>query len=66
LRKRDARHARAAKPRQINRHPAKAAADIEHAVARLDQKFRRDMAFLGELRVFEILALSLEISAGIL
>jgi hypothetical protein len=66
LRKRDAGYARAAEARQINRHPAKATADIKDALARLDQKFRRDMAFFGELGAFEILAVTFEIGAGIL
>ncbi len=52
--------------RQRQRHAAPAAADIEHAHSRTDQKFTRDMAFLGLLRLFQRHVGAGEIGAGIL
>ena len=51
---------------KIKREPAPAAADIEHLGARFDQQLRREMTFLGELRVVERLLGSFEIGAAIL
>jgi hypothetical protein len=62
----EAGHARAAKAGQVNRHAAKAAANIEDALAGFDQEFRRDMPLFGELRLFEIFAAAFEMGAGIL
>ncbi len=51
---------------EIERHAAPTAADVEDALARLDEELCRDMALLGELRLVERCALALEIGAGIL
>ena len=66
LRQGDAGHLGAAEIGEIERKAAPAAADVEHLVARLDEKLGGDMPLLGELRVVEALALVFEIGAGIL
>ena len=53
LRKRDAGDAPAAELGEIERKPAPAAADVEHALSGVDQKLRREMPLLGELGVVE-------------
>ena len=52
--------------REIERHAAEAAADVEHRVPLVDQQLGRDMTLLGELRFFEALPGPLEIGARIL
>ena len=66
LRQRDAGDARRGQLGEILRKTAPAAPDVEHALARLDQKLRRQMAFLGELGIVERLARCLEVAAAIL
>src|SRR5712691_3567559 len=66
LRQRDADDVRAAMLGEIERKPAPAAADFEHAPARRDQELRREVAFLGELGVIERLVAGLEIGAAVL
>ena len=51
---------------QIERHAAPARADVESRLAGLDEQFRCDMPFLGELRLVEGHVRPLEIGAGIL
>ena len=63
------RHAGRARPgdlRQVERHAAEAAADVEHRMALVDQRLGRQMSLLGELRLVERLPAVLEIGAGIL
>jgi hypothetical protein len=65
LRQRDA-HTRAADIGEIQRKPAPAGADVEHALAAFDQQLGRDVAFLGELRVVERVVGIFEIGAAVL
>jgi hypothetical protein len=66
LRKRDAGNARPAELGKIERKPAPAAADVEHAPVLRHEKLRRKMPFLGELGVVERLFLGFEIGAAVL
>ena len=66
LRQRDAGDPRAAVFGEIERKPAPAGADVEHALAGLDQQLGREMALLGELGVVERLVGRLEIGAAVL
>ena len=56
----------AAFAREIEREAAPAAADIEHALPRLEQQLRRDMALLVGLRFLDRLVGRQEIGAGVL
>ena len=51
---------------EVERKPAPAAADVEHAMALADQELRGKVPLLGELRVVERLVGRLEIGAGVL
>jgi hypothetical protein len=57
---------RAAKLREIQRQSSPATADVENALAWIDQELRRKMAFLGQLRIVERLIGALEIGAAVL
>src|SRR4029077_13330592 len=62
----DARDARRAILRKIQRQPAPAAADVEHALVLPNKKLGGEVAFFGKLCVIERLIATLEISAAIL
>ena len=66
LRERDAGDVRAAELGQIERKPAPAAADVEHALVPRDEQLGREMTLLGELGIVERLAAGLEIGAAVL
>src|SRR5271154_1576081 len=66
LRQRHSGDARAGCLREIKSHPAEPTADVERAMAIVDQQFGGDMAFFRQLRLFEALARMLEIRAGVL
>jgi hypothetical protein len=51
---------------KVERHAAPAAADLEHALAGLEQELGRDVALLGGLRLLERLVAGGEVGAGIL
>ena len=51
---------------EVHGEPTPAAADVEHAVAALDQELGRQVPLLGDLGVVEGLVGRLEISAAIL
>jgi hypothetical protein len=53
LGERDAGRVRVAVLGDIERKPAPAAADVEHALARRDQKLGGEVAPFGELRIVE-------------
>ena len=56
----------AADPLQVEREAAPAAADVEHAAVRLDEKLGRDQPLLGELRLLERAVRALEVGAAVL
>src|SRR5271163_2466618 len=66
VRQRHPRHARAAGLREIEPHPAEPAADVERAMAFVDEQLGGDVALFRQLRLFEALARMLEIGARIL
>src|SRR5262249_26252278 len=53
-------------PRQVEREPAPAAADVENMLSRLQKQLRGEVPLLVELRRVEILVGLAEISTGIL
>ena len=55
VRERDAEHLARAGFRQIEREPAPARADVEHALAGAEQQLGREMALLVLLRHLEVL-----------
>src|SRR5665213_1053365 len=56
----------AADLREIERHAAPAAADVEDTVPRFDEELRRDVAFLRQLRFVKRRPVAFEIGTGIL
>ena len=62
----DAEHVDVGDPVQIERHPAPAAADVEHPLPRLQMEFRGDMRLLVGLRLIEAVRRIGEIGAAIL
>ena len=62
----DAGDVGAADPREVERHAAPAAADVEDARAGADQQLGGDQPLLGELRLVERHVGALEVGAGIL
>ena len=59
-------HLRAGHLRQIKAHAAPSAADVEHALIRLDQQLGGEVALLGELGVVERRIRRLEVRAAVL
>jgi hypothetical protein len=53
-------------PVQVQRQPAPAAADIEHALPRLEQQFRGDVGLLVELGLLDAVAEIGEVAAAVL
>ena len=66
LRQGDAEHVDAGDLVQIERHPAPAAADVEHALAGLERELGGDMRLLVRLRLLEAVGGVGEISAAVL
>ena len=62
----DAQYLRAMIARECQRHAAPAAADVEHAHARLEAELGGDMRLLLRLRLFQRVVGRAEIGAGIL